>query len=296
MYNAIEANRRKSVLLIALVVGLVSAAGYAYGQTTGAGWSGLVFALLFSTFGTAFTWFAGDTIALSTAGAVRVEQKEQAPELWNMLENLSITAGLPMPKLYLIEDGSPNAFATGRDPEHASIAVTSGLVQTLNRTELEGVLAHELSHIQNYDTRWMVLVGVLVGSLSLLGDLFFRLGGSKRRESSNNGGQIGMIVGIAFLVLAPIIGQLIRLAISRKREYLADASAALLTRYPEGLASALEKISHATDPLDHAPDATAHLWIASPLQTGQAPGLLSRLFSTHPPIEDRINILRSMIR
>lgn len=296
MYNAIDANRRKSALLIALVIGLVSAAGYAYGQATGDGWSGLVLALLFSSFGTAFTWFAGDTIALSTAGAVHVEHKEQAPDLWNTLENLSITAGLPMPRLYLIHDASPNAFATGRDPEHASIAVTTGLAEQLTKAELEGVLSHELSHVKNFDTRWMVLVGVLVGSLSLLGDLFFRFGGGRRRESSNGGGQLGMIIGIAFLILAPIIGQLIRFAISRKREYLADASGALLTRYPEGLASALEKISHATDPLDRAPEATAHLWIASPLQTGQKPGLLSRLFSTHPPIEDRINTLRSMIR
>ncbi len=296
MYNAIDTNRRNSVLLIALVIGLVSAAGYAYGHATGYGWSGLVFALLFSTAGTAFTWFAGDKIALSTAGATQIEKKEQAPELWNTLENLSITAGLPMPKLYLIEDGSPNAFATGRNPEHASIAVTTGLVHTLTKAELEGVLAHELAHIQNFDTRWMVLVGVLVGSLSLLGDLFFRFGGRRRNSSSSAGGNLGAIVGIIFLVLAPIIGQLIRLAISRKREYLADASGALLTRYPEGLASALEKISHATDPLDRAPDATAHLWIASPLQTGQKPGLLSRLFSTHPPIEDRIVTLRSMNR
>lgn len=296
MYNAIDSNRRKSALLIALVIGLVSAAGYAYGQATDLGWSGLVFALLFSTLGTAFTWFAGDTIALATAGAALIERKEQAPGLWNTLENLSITAGVPMPKLYLINDGSPNAFATGRDPEHASIAVTTGLVEQLTKVELEGVLAHELSHIKNFDTRWMVLVGVLVGSLSLLGDLFFRFGGRRRTDSSSSGGGIGMIVGIVFLILAPIIGQLIRFAISRKREYLADASGALLTRYPEGLASALEKISHATDPLDRAPEATAHLWIASPLQTGQKPGLLSRLFSTHPPIEDRINTLRSMTR
>lgn len=297
MYTSIDANRRKSALLVALVIGLVSAAGYAYGQATGTGWSGLVFALFFSVIGTAFTWFAGDTIALSSAGAVLVERKEQAPHLWNALENLSITAGLPMPKLYIIDDASPNAFATGRDPQHASIAVTAGLVDQLTKVELEGVLAHELAHVQNFDTRWMVLVGVLVGSLSLLGDLFFRFGGgTRRREDSSGGGQIGMIIGIVFLIVAPIIGQLIRFAVSRKREYLADASGALLTRYPEGLASALEKISRATDPLDRAPNATAHLWIASPLETARDPGILGRLFSTHPPIQERINTLRSMTR
>lgn len=296
MYQAIDSNKQKSVLLIALVIGLVSAAGYAYGQATGDGWFGLVFALLFSVGGSLFTWFAGDTVALSTAGAKRVEQKEESPELWNIVENLSITAGIPMPKLYVIPDTAPNAFATGRDPEHASVAVTVGLIEKLSRPELEGVIAHELSHIQNYDTRWMVLVGVLVGSLSLLSNMFFRLGGSRRRGKDSGGGSLA-IIGIVLLIISPIIGQLIRFAVSRKREYLADASGALLTRYPEGLASALEKISHDDDHVERAPEATAHLWISSPYEGGaKAASFFQKLFSTHPPIEDRIRILRSINR
>lgn len=296
MYQAIDANKQKSALLIGVVIGLVSFAGYFYGQASGDGWGGLVIALLFSVGGSLVSWFAGDKIALSTAGATRVEHKEQAPELWNALENLSITAGLPMPKLYLIDDDSPNAFATGRDPEHASIAVTTGLVALLTKVELEGVLAHELAHVKNYDTRWMVLVGVLVGSITLLGDLFFRFGGNRRRSNEGGGNGVMMIVGVVFLLLAPIVGELIKLAISRKREYLADASGSLLTRYPEGLASALEKISQSTAILDRAPEATAHLWISTPFTGEKRSSFLTRLFSTHPPIEDRIRELRSMIR
>lgn len=298
MYQAIDSNKNKSLLLIALVIGLVSATGYVYGEVSGTGWMGLAFALIFSVGGSIITWFAGDKIALSTAGAQLVEKKEQAPELWNTLENLSLTAGLPMPKLYVIQETAPNAFATGRDPAHASIAVTTGLVEKLTKPEIEGVLAHELSHIQNYDTRWLVLVGVLVGSLSLLSNLFFRIGGGRRSDNKSSGGGIMMIVGIILLILAPIIGQLIRFAVSRKREYLADASGSLLTRYPEGLASALEKISaHDHDPVDRAPEATAHLWISSPYEGGnKGVGFFQKIFSTHPPIEDRIRILRSMNR
>ncbi len=300
MYQAIDSNKRKSVLLIALVVGLVSAAGYAYGYASGDGWFGLALAGGISAIGTLITWFSGDKIALSTAGARIVSSKEQAPELWNILENLSITAGLPMPKLYLIDDPSPNAFATGRDPEHASIAVTTGLLDRLERPEVEGVIAHELSHIQNFDTRWMVLVGVLVGSLSLLSQFFFRfggIGGRRKSSSSNGGGAVMLIAGIVLLILAPIIGQLIKFAISRKREYLADASGALLTRYPEGLASALEKISHAATPIASPAEATAHLWISSPyLSANKKPGFFQGLMSTHPPIEDRIRILRNINR
>ncbi len=293
MYQQIDANRRKSYLLVALIIGLVSAAGYVYGQYSGYGSSAVWIPLLISAGGSLISWFFGDSIALAATHAKQIESKEQAPELWNLLENLSITAGIPMPKLYVIHDEAPNAFATGRNPEHASVAVTTGLAERLTRSELEGVLAHELSHIQNEDTRWMVLVGVLVGSLSLMGDWFFHVGGRSSSDDDRRSGGVQMIVGIAFLILAPIIGQLIQLAISRKREFLADASAALLTRYPDALASALEKIATNDKPVTHAPQALSHLWISSPA-ADHKPSLMERWFSTHPPITERVAELRRM--
>jgi heat shock protein HtpX len=202
---------------------------------------------------------------------------------------------MPVPKVYLIDSPALNAFATGRDPEHASIAVTTGIMQALENEELEGVIAHELSHIKNYDIRVMTLVVVLVGAISLIGNMFWRghMFGGRRRSSDREGGQLGailMITGLVFIILSPIIAELIKLAISRRREYLADASGALLTRYPEGLARALEKIQASNTPLASASTATAHLYISNPL-TGQS---ISALFSTHPPIEERIKRLRTM--
>jgi heat shock protein HtpX len=298
MYTEIEKNRRNSGLLIALFIGLFSAVGYAYGVATQTGYSGLVFAFVFSLGGTALSWFAGDTVVLATTGAEKIEEKTAAPELWNILENLSITAGISMPALYLIEDPSPNAFATGRDPAHASVAVTTGLLQRLNRSELEGVLAHELSHVKNYDTRWLMLVAVLIGSISLLGDWAFRGSLFRRRSDDDRSSSLGFFIGIALLILAPIVGQLIKFAISRQREYLADASGALLTRYPEGLASALEKIRDSHIPVERAPSALAHLWISAPSasETPSWHARASALFSTHPPIDDRIHRLRTMGR
>ncbi|MDO8584379.1 MAG: M48 family metallopeptidase [bacterium] len=293
MYKQITVNKGKSWLLIAMMTGLLALAGYVYGRATDIGNAGLVFALLLSVGMTLVSWFAGDKIALATSGAKEISH-DAAPDLYHLVENLAITAGLPTPKIYIIDDPSPNAFATGRKPENASIAVTTGLLSVLDTNELQGVLAHELSHIQNYDTRFMILVAVLVGSLTLLGDFFLR--GSlfgRRSRSSEGGGNIGMIIGIVFLVLSPIIGQLIKFAISRRREYLADASGALLTRYPEGLASALEKIGQINQPVSRAHQATAHLWIANPF--GAKTGMrISNLFSTHPPLPDRIRELRAM--
>ena len=295
MYQEIDANKYKSAILMALFVGVVCAAGYAYGYYSDNGWFGLAFALIISLGSTVFTWFLGDKVVLSTSGAKRIESREQSPDLWNIVENLSITSGTPMPAVYVIDDESPNAFATGRDPEHASIAVTSGLLSLMTRPELEGVLAHELSHVRNYDTRWMMVVAILVGSLSLLADLAFRFGGLGRRKSRDNeGGGVLLVIGIVLLIIAPIVGQLIKFAISRQREYLADASGALLTRYPDGLASALEKIKNAATPVQQAPSATAHLWIASPFKNGGVAGFFGRIFSTHPPIDDRISRLRAM--
>ncbi|MEK7084857.1 MAG: M48 family metallopeptidase, partial [Patescibacteria group bacterium] len=227
------------------------------------------------------------------------------PYVYRRVENLCITAGTPMPKVHIIESAALNAFATGRDPEHASIALTTGIIDALKNEELEGVIAHELSHVKNYDIRVMTIVVVLVGTIALLSDFFFRIrffssiggsafgGGGGRRDSRGGGGQVGaiiMIVGIVLLILSPIIAELIKLAVSRRREYLADASGALLTRYPEGLARALEKISQSKTPLAHASAATAHLFISNPFKKHSVSGL----FSTHPPIEERVKKLRGM--
>ncbi len=295
MYSAIESNKRRSWILVGVFIGLIAAVGWVYGYIiTDTGPAGLVFALLFSIGMTSVSWFAGDAIALTASGAHELKRKEDFPTLWNTVENLAIAGGLPRPRIYIIDDESPNAFATGRDPAHASVAVTTGLLQRLEKVELEGVLAHELSHIQNLDSRLMMLVVVLVGALAILGDTFMRFGifGKRRRSKDNEAGGILMILGILFVVLSPLIAQLIKLAISRKREYLADASAALLTRYPDGLARALEKIRDSNIPLTRVSSATNHLWISEPQQN--IGSRVRSLWSTHPPIEDRIAKLREM--
>ncbi|MFH1565024.1 MAG: zinc metalloprotease HtpX [bacterium] len=298
LYNQIDSNKRKSIALIAIFVIVVAFLGWLFGQVTDFGNAGLVIAVIISVSMALFSYYKGDKVALKTSGAIEIE-KQESPYLYNMVENLCITAGLPKPKVYIINDPSINAFATGRDPEHASVAVTTGAIEKLNKTELEGVLAHELSHVKNYDIRVMMIVIVLVGIIVLISDFTIRgmwFGGGRKRNSDSDGGQLGMIlmiVGIVLLVLSPIIAQLIKFAVSRKREFLADASGALLTRYPEGLASALEKIQQANiAPMQKANNATAHLYIANPF--GKTKKFLSKVFSTHPPIEERIKALRSM--
>lgn len=233
-------------------------------------------------------WYS-DKIALSSAGAHPADSSEYA-ELHRIVENLSITAGLPKPRVYIIDDASPNAFATGRNKEHAAVAVTTGLLHILDRSELEGVIAHELAHIGNRDILLSTVVVVLVGFISLLADFFLRSMWFRSGDRDNdNGGGILLIVGIVLSILSPIIATLIQLAISRKREFLADASGALLTRYPEGLAGALEKIQAYSRPMKHASNATAHLYISNPF--GKAQGFVSKLFMTHPPTEERISAL-----
>ncbi len=294
MYNQIDANRRKSFLLITVFVGLLALAGWVYGYVvTDTGPAGLVIALAISLGMTLVSWYAGDKVALWTTGAAEVTERSQFPTLWNTVENLAITAGMPRPRIYIIEDPSPNAFATGRDPQHASVAVTTGLLLMLEKTELEGVIAHELAHVKNYDIRVMMLVVVLVGTLSIIGDQFLRFGLGGRRRSRDSGGGLFAILGIVFLILAPLIGELVKLAISRSREYLADADGALLTRYPEGLANALEKISTAAIPMMRTSKATNHLWISEPSPGGWR-AKFSGLLSTHPPVADRIAKLRQM--
>ena len=244
-------------------------------------------------------WFSDKiSLALALAGA-KPANRDENPELFRVVENLAITAGLPMPALYIIPDPAPNAFATGRDKEHAAVAVTSGLLGMMDKNELSGVLAHELSHIGNRDTLLQTVVVVLVGFIAILANIFVRtswLGGSRggnSREGNNPLSAIIAVVGIVFVVLSPLIAKLIQLAISRKREFLADTDGALLTRYPEGLASALEKIAAHGAPLQHANNATAHLYISNPFGTKAASGV-SKLFMTHPPTEERIAILRGM--
>lgn len=241
-------------------------------------------------------WYS-DKIVLRMAGAAPIERKN-APELYNIVENLTIGAGLPMPKIYLVRERQPNAFATGRDPKHAVVAVTEGLLERLDRSELEGVLAHELSHIGNRDMLISTAVVILVGFISILSDMFLRMsfwGGGRRDREGGQAQAIFAIAGIVLAIIAPIAAILIQLAISRKREFLADASGALLTRYPEGLAKALEKISSDQTPMRKATNTTAHLWIDDPFdKPGKKLTWLHRLFMTHPPIEERIAILRQM--
>jgi heat shock protein HtpX len=242
------------------------------------------------------SYYASASLTLAISQAKPLEKKD-CPELLNLVENLSIATGLPTPKIYLIEDTAPNAFATGRDPAHAAITVTRGLVEKLEKPELEGVLAHELSHIQNFDIRLQCLVVALVGFIALVSDVILRSAfrGSRSsfgRRSRGSGGI--MILGLAMALVSPLIAKLMHLAISREREYLADASASLMTRHPEGLARALEKISGDTEPLEAANKATAHLYIANPLRNQKDSQWLNKLFSTHPPMEERIMRLRGM--
>ncbi len=293
MYNQIDSNKRKTIFLIASFIVFLALVGYLYGYINGYGYTGLILALIISTVWTLISWYAGSAITLATLGAHELKDKSQFPTLWNTVENLSITAGIPMPRIFIVNDTSPNAFATGRDPQHASVAVTTGLLQILNKTELEGVLAHELAHIKNYDTRIMVFIGVLVGAIVMLGDWMFR-SSLLRSNDRKNGHPAIMIIGLLFIILSPIIAELIKLAISRSREYMADASGALLTRYPEGLASALEKIRDNATPMRQQSQATNHLWISDP-KAKKLSEKISGFFATHPPINDRINKLRGML-
>lgn len=257
------------------------------------GYGVLVLALVVSAGMSLIGYFSGDKVALAVAGA-RLIKKEDKPDIYQMVEKMSMAAGIPCPKVYLISDSGMNAFATGRKPELASIALTTGLVQNLEKEELEGVIAHELSHVKNYDIRMMTLVGVLAGAVVLVSNMFFRgMIFGRNRRSDNKTHPLIMVVGIILILLSPIIAQIIKLAVSRKREFLADASGAMLTLYPEGLARALEKIGKQHAPLRKANNATAHLYIVSPFG-GKAGKGLAKLFSTHPPVEERVRALRRM--
>ncbi|MFA6428614.1 MAG: M48 family metallopeptidase [Candidatus Buchananbacteria bacterium] len=293
MYNQIAANKRRTIILISVFVILIMAIGYFFSQYFQAGSGFLVLAVVISIAMSLISYYSGDKIALWTAHAKPITKADN-PYVYRLVENLCLTAGLPLPKIYLIADPAINAFATGRDPQHASLALTLGAVEKLQNEELEGVIAHELSHIKNYDIRLMMVVLVLVGIIALLSDWFIRgsLFSRGQRSDENKLNPIIALIGIILIILSPIIAQLIKLAISRRREFLADADGVLLTRYPEGLAGALTKIAQDNLPLQQANNATAHLYLANPF--GGTKKLFSRLFATHPPIEERIKALKNM--
>src|SRR5512136_2759526 len=300
MYEQISRNKWKSAALVVFFMAFIFVLTWFFEYVTGWGKGGLVLALCVAM-GTAFvSYYTSDKIVLAISRA-RPAEKDEFPYLYNVVEGLAIAAGIPAPRCYVIDDTAPNAFATGRNPENSVIVVTTGLLQKMNRLELEGVVAHEMSHIRNYDILLQTLTVVMVGVVALLSDWLrrsFWWGGARRRsdERGRGGGGAagGFIVALGFILamLAPLVAQLIRLAVSRRREFLADASGAMLTRYPAGLASALRKIAADTEPLEAANKATAHLYIVNPLKG--IGGTVNRLFSTHPPIEERIAALEKM--
>jgi len=299
MYEQISSNKHRSFLLVLFFLALIFLLAWLFEQMMGLGTEGLVAAVVIAVAMTIGSYYASDKIVLAMSKA-RPVKKEEYPYLYNVVEGLTIAAGLPQPRCYVIDDTAPNAFATGRNPQNSVIVVTTGLLDKLNRVELEGVIAHEMSHIKNYDVRLQTLTVVMVGVVALLSDWMrrsFWWGGGRRRSSDRGkggGGGAALILALALVmaILSPLIAQLIRLAISRKREFLADASGAMLTRYPPGLASALRKISADKEPLEVANKATAHLYIVNPLK--DIKGSVNKLFSTHPPIEERIAALEKM--
>ncbi|OGH09873.1 MAG: zinc metalloprotease HtpX [Candidatus Levybacteria bacterium RBG_16_35_6] len=296
IYQAISANKNKTWLIMFLFVVFITTVVYVFSKALGYGLPLVGLALIFAGLTSFGSFYYSDKLVLATANAKPIK-KDDNPELFRIVENLSIGEGLPMPKIYIMNEPSPNAFATGRDPNHAVVCVTTGLLERLDKIELEGVIAHELSHVKNYDTRLMGIVTILVGFIAIAANFFMRslwFGGDRRERGGGNIQMIFLLIGIMFAILSPIIATLIQLAVSRKREYLADASGSLLTRYPEGLASALEKISSDKRPVRSASNANAHLFIINPLRGKDAKAWFSSLFDTHPPVADRIKILRSM--
>lgn len=287
MYRAIARNKRNTVFIIlfflAIIGGLGWLAAYIYGNITI-----VIVTVVIAAAYALFQYFTADRQALSMSGAVQLHSKADHPRLWRTVENLSITTGTPMPKVYVISDPAPNAFATGRDPEHAVVAATTGLLEIMDDAELEGVMAHELGHVRNYDIRLSMIVFGLVVAVGFIADMLVRMAFFGR--GNNNGNPVVLIFGLVAMLIAPLVASLVQLAVSRQREYLADATGAMTTRHPDALASALEKLEAYGRPMQRQNSSMAHLWIADPLK----PGVIDRLFATHPPIAERVKRLENM--
>lgn len=293
MYSAIAKNKRNTVFImiffLLIIGGLGALAAQAYGNPTI-----VIMTLVFAGGYAAIQYFAAGSQAVAMSGAVQIEQADN-PRLWRVVENLSITNGMPMPKVYIVNDPAPNAFATGRDPEHAIVAATTGLLDIMTDAELEGVMAHELGHVKNYDIRVSMIVFGLVVAVGFIADMFLRMAFFGGRGNNNNGGggnPLILVFGLVAMIIAPLIAGIVQAAVSREREYLADATSAMTTRYPDALASALEKLGQYGRPLQKQASTMSHMWIADPLK----PGIMTRLFSSHPPIEARIERLKTMGR
>lgn len=289
MYSDIAANKRKTVFIMLCFVAFVAGLGWLFSQYAGGQPSIFYGTIIGSIIYAAITYFAGAKMALAVNGARQISKRDN-PRLWRTVENLSITDGLPMPKVYIMNDPSPNAFATGRDPKHSAVCTTTGLLEIMNDSELEAVLAHEMGHVKNYDIRVSMIAFALTAVISLLADIMLRMTWFRGDDREGNNNQLFFLLGIVAAILAPIIATLIQLAISRQREYLADATSALTTRYPEGLISALQKLQTTGTTLQKQNTSTAHLFFANPLKGHSLAGL----FSTHPPIQDRIARLKAM--
>ncbi len=300
-YDLVASNKRKSVLIIGIFIAFISGSAYVMARGFGYGLDMVGIALIASGALSFASYWWSDSIILSISGA-RPATREEFFDFFTVTENIAHSQGLPLPKLYVIDDSAMNAFATGRDPQHAVVCATTGILARLNRAEIEGVVAHELSHVKNYDIRLMSIVTILVGLIALLSDWMLRMsfwGGSRKRSDNDGGGQMQVIffaAGLTLALLSPLIAQLIQLAISRRREFLADALAVAMTKNPEGLAKALEKISQDREPLEAANKATAHLYISDPLRNLHGGvGWFAGLFQTHPAVTERLEALRSMV-
>ena len=288
MYSQIAANKRKTFYIMFLFLVIIGAVGYFYSWYVG-DTSSLYFIFGFALVYSLISYFVSSRVALAVNGAKEISQKDN-PRLYRIVENLSITTGLPMPRVYIVDDPAPNAFATGRDPKHSHVAATTGLLEILDDTELEGVMAHEMGHIQNYDIRVMMIVFACVSVIGLISDFFLRMMWFGGRDDGDSASPLAIIIGIIMAILAPLVATMVQLAVSRRREFLADATGALTTRYPDGLASALKKLEATGTSLKRQNSSTAHFFFANPLK---AKGF-SKLFSTHPPVSERIAKLHEM--